>query len=162
METHLSHSGPMNPLATRTASVEAWQALVAPGDVFRHPREVLTHPLLSRADKRTILASWASDACALENAPGLRCLSGCKAEPVSVDAVLAALTELDRGSARKPNTRPAAVAPARRPLRISDRRRYFRPGRRDDDDDPPPCPAAAMPRPRTPPSAAALALCVPA
>lgn len=162
METHLSHSGPMNPVAPQSASVEAWQALVAPGDVFRHPREVLTHPLLSRADKRTILASWASDACALENAPGLRCLSGCKAEPVSVDAVLAALTESDRGSFRKPDARPAAVAPARRPLRISDRRRHIRPGCRDDDDDPPPCPAAAMPRPRTPPSAAALALCIPA
>ncbi|AWN44825.1 hypothetical protein DK389_27460 [Methylobacterium durans] len=162
METHLSHSGPMNPPATQSASFEAWQALVAPGDVFRHPREVLAHPLLSRADKRTILASWASDASALENAPGLRCLSGCKAEPVSVDAVLAALTELDRDASRKPDTRPAAVAPARRLLRISDRRRHIRPGRRDDDDDPPPCPAAVMPRPRTPPSAAALALCVPA
>ncbi|GLS63814.1 hypothetical protein GCM10007888_21950 [Methylobacterium oxalidis] len=92
----------------------------------------------------------------------MRCLSGCKAEPVYVDAVLAALTESDRGSFWKPNTRPAAVAPARRPFRISDRRRYIRPGRRDDDDDPPSCPAAAMPRPRTPPSAAALALCIPA
>ncbi|MCC0809453.1 hypothetical protein FPV16_25185, partial [Methylobacterium sp. W2] len=103
-ETHVSRSGlgtsglmngPMNPAATQPASFEAWQALVAPGDVFRHPREVLAHPLLTREEKRTILASWVSDACALENAPGLRCLTGSRAEPVSVDALLAALAEID-------------------------------------------------------------------
>ena len=162
MQMHLSHSGPMNPPATQPASFEVWQALVAPGDVFRHPREVLAHPLLSRADKRTILASWASDACALENAPALRCLTGCKAEPVSVDAVLAALAELDRGSSQETNPVPATRAAPRRLNRFWNLRRYIRPGRRNDDDDPPPCPAARMPRPRTPPSAAALALCIPA
>ncbi|WP_192285993.1 hypothetical protein, partial [Methylorubrum zatmanii] len=109
MDTHCLHSGPMNPAAMQPASFEAWQALVAPGDVFRHPREVLAHPQLSRADKHTILAAWASDACALENAPGLRCLTGCKAEPVSVDAVLAALAELDPAPARE------APAPPHRP-----------------------------------------------
>nr|WP_318284272.1 MULTISPECIES: hypothetical protein [unclassified Methylobacterium] len=162
IETFPPHSGPMNPAGTPSASFEAWQALVAPGDVFRHPREVLAHPLLSRADKRAILASWASDACALENAPALRCLTGCRAEPVPVDAVLAALGTLDRG------TRPATAAPPggralpRRARRWSSLRRFPRPGRRNDDDDPPPCPAAAMPRPRTPPSAAALAIGLPA
>lgn len=163
METHLSHTGPMNPPATQPASFEAWQALVAPGEVFRHPREVLAHPLLSRAEKRTILASWASDACALENGPALRCLIGCKAEPVSVDAVLAALVELDRDSLGAANGCPATRAlPRRRPHRFSTLRGSRRPGRRNDDDDPPPCPAARMPRPRTPPSADACALCIPA
>ncbi|GJD60278.1 hypothetical protein MPEAHAMD_0414 [Methylobacterium frigidaeris] len=166
METHLTHSGPMNPPSTQPASFEGWQALVAPGDVFRHPRELLAHPRLSRAEKRAILASWASDACALENAPGLRCLVGCRAEPVPVDAVLGALAELDRGSSRR-----EAVTPATR-RRPSQRRSgapwnlrsSTRPGRRDDDDDPPPCPAALMPapRPRTPPNAAARALGLPA
>ncbi|CAO4139151.1 hypothetical protein LPLAFNJD_LOCUS369 [Methylorubrum aminovorans] len=162
IETFPPHSGPMNPAGTPAASFEAWQALVAPGDVFRHPREVLAHPLLSRADKRAILASWASDACALENAPALRCLTGCRAEPVPVDAVLAALGTLDRG------TRPATAAPPggralpRRARRWSSLRRFPRSGRRNDDDDPPPCPAAAMPRPRMPPSAAALAIGLPA
>ncbi|MDP4004141.1 hypothetical protein [Methylobacterium sp. NEAU K] len=160
METRLSHSGPMNPTATQPASFEAWQALVAPGDVFRHPREVLTHPLLSRSEKRTILASWASDACALVNAPGLRCLTGCKAEPVSVDAVLAALTELDRRPSPGMNMSALTQAPARRRLsRLANLRRYIRPGRRDDDDDPPSCPAATMLRPRVPPSLAAVAMC---
>ncbi len=168
METHLtlpglSHAGPINPPAGQPASVEAWQALVAPGDVFRHPREVLTHPLLSRAEKRAILASWASDACALENAPGLRCLTGCRAEPVSVDSVIEALAELDRDAPRGSGPRPAQrPSPRRRP-----RKAWtigWRPGRRDDDDDPPPCPATIMPlpRPRISPDAAARVLCVPA
>jgi hypothetical protein len=160
METHLSHSGPMNPAATKPASFEAWQAIFAPGDVFRRPREVLAHPMLSRAEKRTILASWASDACALENAPGLRCLAGCNAEPVPVDAVLTALAELDRRSSQEARSSPISRPPARRRLsRLSNLRRYIRRGRRDDDDDPPPCPAATMPIPWTPPSTAALAGC---
>lgn len=115
IETFPPHSGPMNPAGTPAASFEAWQALVAPGDVFRHPREVLAHPLLSRADKRAILASWASDACALENAPALRCLTGCRAEPVPVDAVLAALGTLDRGRPRRQRLlREAALCPVGR------------------------------------------------
>lgn len=161
-ETHLSrsgagHSGPMNPAATQPASFEAWQAVVAPGDVFRHPREVLAHPLLSREEKRTILASWVSDACALESAPGLRCLTGARAEPVTVDALLTALAELD-GPAAPENAAADAPRPApRRRPRLANLHRYLRPRRRNnDDDDPPPCPATIMPRPRTPPSADAI------
>ncbi len=153
METHLACSGPMNP----PAAFEAWQALVAPGDVFRHPREVLAHPHLSRAEKRAILASWASDACALEDAPGLRSLAGCRAEPVPVDAVLAALARLDGAAPPAPRREP----PRKRPRGLTNLRRFVRPRRRDDDDDPPPCPAAAMPRPRTPPGDAALGMLVP-
>ena len=163
METHLSHSGPMNPATTQPASFEAWQALVAPGDVFRRPSEVLAHPLLSEAEKRTILAAWASDACALENAPSLRCLTGCKAEPVSVDAVLAALAELDQGSSPKANSPlPERASPRRRLRRLSNLRGYLRPGRRNDDDDPPPCPATVMPRPPKLPGAATLTVSIPA
>ncbi|KMO40430.1 hypothetical protein VQ02_07905 [Methylobacterium variabile] len=159
METHLTHSGLMNPPGSQPASFEAWQALVAPGDVFRHPREVLAHPHLTSGEKRAVLASWASDACALENAPGLRCLAGCRAEPVSVDTVLAVLAQLDREAIAVPARREP---PRQRARGLASLRRYGRPGRQDDDDDPPPCPAAAMPRPRTPPGAAALALRLPA
>jgi hypothetical protein len=161
-DTYLTQSGPVHPgaptpLDARPEAFDAWQARVAPGDVFRHPREVLAHPHLTRADKRAILASWASDACALENAPGLRCLAGARAEPVSVDAVLAALTRLDAGTAAPPKREPR-----RRPHGVTHLHRSLRPRRKDDDDDPPPCPAMAMPRPRTPPGAAALGLRVPA
>ncbi|WP_246688120.1 hypothetical protein [Methylobacterium sp. WL120] len=177
MQTHLFHSGDTGPDmnvgvgpgrppvgahqsgGALPASVEGWQALVAPGDVFRHPREVLSHPMLSPADKRAILASWASDACVLEGAPGMRCLVGSRAEPVSIDAVLAALGELDREVRR--TGPPAARAAPRRLRRLTDLHRYVRPRRRDDDDDPPPCPVGVMPRPKTPPSAA-LAAAIPA
>lgn len=156
MEMQGFHSRPVNAAAP-PASFEAWQARAAPGDVFRHPREVLAHPDLSAAEKREVLAAWASDACALENAPALRCLAGCRAEPVCVDAVLDALAELDAGPTREGACRTLRAAPRRRPLRLANPRRSSRPGRHDDDD-PPPCPATRMPRPRVPPSLDALAL----
>jgi len=161
IESFSSRTSAVNPIGAHPASFEAWQALVAPGDVFRHPREVLTHPGLSPGERRAILASWASDASALESAPSMRCLKGSKAEPVSVDAVIAALGELDR----KPipaTTEASAMRSGRRRLRrFSDIHWYVRPGRRDDDDDPPPCPVTSMPRPKIPPSAS-LAAAIPA
>lgn len=162
MEMQAFRSGPVNGAAPPPVSFEAWQALVAPGDVFRHPRDVLAHPGLSEEEKRRILASWASDACALENAPALRCLPGCQAEQVCVDAVLDALAELDFGPAPTKARRTLGALPRRRPGRLPGPRRHNRPGRRDDDDDPPPCPAARMPRPRLPPSLDAKAIALPA
>ncbi|BAQ45827.1 hypothetical protein [Methylobacterium aquaticum] len=152
METHFARSGPMNPSGLQPASFEAWQALVAPGAVFRHPREILAHPQLSRAEKRTILASWASDACALENAPALRCLTGTRAEPVPLDAVLAALAELDQDAVPPVRREP----PRKRPRGLANLHRFVRSRRRDDDDDPPPCPAVAMPVPPMPSGTAAI------
>ncbi len=69
-------------------------ALLSPGRVFSHPAEVVRYPSLTREEKRAILASWASDACAVEAAPALRKLPG-GSEPVQVDDVLAALQALD-------------------------------------------------------------------
>ena len=37
-----------------------------------HPSDILDHPELTRDEKRTILAAWASDARAVEDAPSLR------------------------------------------------------------------------------------------
>ncbi len=75
-------------------SVVHSDALLSPGRVFSHPAEVVRHPRLTREEKRAILASWASDACAVEAAPALRRLPGAS-EPVRVDDVLAALRALD-------------------------------------------------------------------
>jgi hypothetical protein len=71
-----------------------WEALAHPAEVFGHPREVVLNPRLSRAEKRAILASWASDACAVEAAPALRMLPGGR-EPVRFDEVMEALRALD-------------------------------------------------------------------
>ncbi|WP_238313511.1 hypothetical protein [Methylobacterium crusticola] len=95
LETTIERLGPVASATLRSAAVDAFEAFCSPGDVFRRPREVLSYPGLSRAEKRTILASWASDARAVDSCPALRCLPGCRAEPVPLDEVLAALQELD-------------------------------------------------------------------
>jgi hypothetical protein len=95
VETSSEHLGPVAAATLPSSAVNPFEALIAPGDVFRRPHEVLAHPGLSLAEKRAILASWASDARSVESHPALRCLSGCKAEPVPVDEVLDALQALD-------------------------------------------------------------------
>ncbi|MDR7040537.1 hypothetical protein J2X36_005320 [Methylobacterium sp. BE186] len=113
-ETTIERLGPMAAATLRASAVEPFEAFVAPGDVFRHPREVLTYPHLSRAEKRAILASWASDARAVESSPTLRCLSGCRAEPVPLHEVLAALQALDGTAATgATDTAPDRGAPKR-------------------------------------------------
>src|SRR6187431_738928 len=49
-----------------------------PAAVFNHPRDVLNDPDLSKQEKRAILSSWASDACAVESVPGLRQAPGAR------------------------------------------------------------------------------------
>ena len=68
-----------------------------PAGVFSHPREVLDASDLSTGDKREILASWVSDACAVEGLPAWRRLPGSLAL-VAVDDILQALQALDRGA----------------------------------------------------------------
>jgi hypothetical protein len=53
-------------------------ALLHPSQVFGHPSEVVSDPDLTLNEKRAILASWASDACAIEAVPTLRRLPGGK------------------------------------------------------------------------------------
>ena len=68
--------------------------LVHPSQVFDHPKDVLSDPDLSLNEKRAILASWASDACAIEALPGLRRIP--KGGAVSFDEIMDALRSLDR------------------------------------------------------------------
>jgi hypothetical protein len=60
-----------------------------------HPQDVLNDHTLSTADKRSLLASWASDVYAVEGRPAWRQLPG-SGVLVSVDDVLGALKALDR------------------------------------------------------------------
>ena len=73
-------------------------ALLHPAQAFAHPRDVVADPDLTLNEKRAILAAWASDACAVEAAPALRRAPG-SAGAVSIDAILAALQDLDRVTA---------------------------------------------------------------
>jgi hypothetical protein len=70
------------------------QALLHPAQAFAHPSDVVHDPDLTLNEKRAILASWASDACAVEAAPALRCAPG-SGSPVRFDDVMDALRELD-------------------------------------------------------------------
>ena len=80
-------------------------ALLHPGTIFDHPRDVLADASLSVSEKRAILASWASDASAIASFPSLRAPAGLKA-PVTIDEILASLCELDGGPRHPPGGKP--------------------------------------------------------
>ena len=86
-----------------------FNALLHPGTVFSHPRDVVADPNLSRAEKRAILASWASDAAVIASCPTLRAPDGLKA-PVHIDEILETLRALDGNGPRNP--------PGGKPMRL--------------------------------------------
>ncbi len=67
--------------------------LLHPADAFEHPSEILGDPELTLNEKRAILSSWASDACALEAAPELREIP--RGKVVRFDEIMDALRSLD-------------------------------------------------------------------
>jgi hypothetical protein len=82
-------------------------AILHPGSVFDHPRDVLADATLSRAEKKAILASWASDAAAVTSNPAYRAMPG-KA-PVSIDDILEALSALDHSPRTPPGGKSARL-----------------------------------------------------
>src|SRR4051812_29873808 len=68
--------------------------LVHPWRVFERPSDLLNDADLSLNEKRALLASWASDACAIEAAPALRKASSGRL--VKFDEIMDALRTLDR------------------------------------------------------------------
>ena len=75
--------------------------LLHPAGAFRTPMEVVNDPDMTVQEKRAILASWASDACAVEAAPELR--SPPSAPIIRFDDIMMALKRLDGEAADKPN-----------------------------------------------------------
>jgi hypothetical protein len=65
-----------------------------PAHAFGHSSEVVNDPDLSLNEKHAILASWASDACAIEAAPELR--SSPSGTRVQFDDIMEALRTLDK------------------------------------------------------------------
>jgi hypothetical protein len=82
--------------------------ILHPGSVFDHPRDVLADSTLSRAEKRAILASWASDAAAVTSCPSLRAIPGAK-RTVSIDEILEALSSLNHSPKNPPGGKPARL-----------------------------------------------------
>jgi hypothetical protein len=106
--------------------------------VFAHPDEVVDDQELTLADKRSLLASWASDALAVEDSPSLRQLPS--GAVVRVDDIMGALKSLDIHEPRHEVSLTFAQSFARRGGKPTPRRRHLRP---EDDDEPPPCAASA-------------------
>lgn len=78
----------------RTCDDHDLDQLLHPAQAFGHPTEVVNDPDLTLNEKRAILASWASDACAVEAAPDLR--SNPSGLPVRFDDIMEALRTLDK------------------------------------------------------------------
>jgi hypothetical protein len=74
-------------------------SLLHPAQAFAHPNDVVNDADMTLNEKRAILASWASDACAVEAVPSLRRPLGARCR-VAFDEVMDALRALDK-EARK-------------------------------------------------------------
>jgi hypothetical protein len=98
---------PIIPSLVPETSDLALDRLLSPARHFRHPDDVLNDGTLDIQEKRAILSSWASDACAVESVPALRQPPGTE-QPVSFDQIMDALRRLDSAAA------PARPAGGRR------------------------------------------------
>ena len=95
----------MRPTTAHDDNIFDLNSLLHPGTAFEHPRDEVSDARFSLAEKRTILASWASDASAIASCPSLRAPEGLK-EPVSIDDILEALWALDGGPRHPPGGKP--------------------------------------------------------
>ena len=93
---------------TADDNVFDFNALLHPGTAFDHPRDVVLHTGLTKAEKRAILASWASDAAAIASCPSMRAPAGLKM-PISIDEILEALCALDGGPRNPPGGKPCRL-----------------------------------------------------
>jgi hypothetical protein len=114
---------------------------------FSHPDDVLNSVRLMKSEKRAILASWISDARAVEGTPALRELEN--GTIVHVDDVMHALKSLDSNEGLVVDHRhgPLSPPPFARRTRVGLPWSVYRARRRnnrDDDDDPPPCLTAGV------------------
>ena len=87
---------------TQTANRKDFELdhLLHPAGAFRNPMEVVNDPDMTVQEKRAILASWASDACAVEASPDLR--QPPSAPTTRFDNIMDALKRLDGEAADKP------------------------------------------------------------
>ena len=75
--------------------------------IYTHPDDVAGDPKLTKPQKRAVLASWISDARAVENAPALRRLDS--GAVIEVKAILRALALLDEVAPDSRDERERAV-----------------------------------------------------
>lgn len=94
-ETEMRQRKPI-PMAAGVAPQAAeLDPLLRPARIYGHPQAVVDDPTLALPEKRAILASWASDACAVDSAPTLR-QPASMSRPMPFEAIMEALQALDR------------------------------------------------------------------
>jgi hypothetical protein len=98
--THVSLLRDMAMSDTAKRKDHELEQFLHPATAFNTPMDVVANPSLSTQEKRAILASWASDACAVEAAPDLR--RPPSAPLVRFDDIMDALKRLDGGVTEKP------------------------------------------------------------
>jgi hypothetical protein len=100
ISTHIAYS---KDVAMRTENRKDFDLnrLLHPAGAFRTPMEVVNDPDMTVQEKRAILASWASDACAVEASPDVRQPPSTPA--VRFDDIMEALKGLDGEAADKPS-----------------------------------------------------------
>ena len=109
--------------ASRLDEGAGFDDLLHPAWAFARPSDVVDDPDLTLNEKRAILASWASDACAAEANPLLR--QAADGETAKWDDVMDALKELDlRAADSADGTLPsrAFLVAASRPEKRTERR----------------------------------------
>lgn len=77
------------------------ERLLHPRCFYGRPDDVLADPALTRSERRAILSSWASDACAVESSPGSR-EPPLAERPVTFDEIMDALVRLNTAGADAP------------------------------------------------------------
>jgi hypothetical protein len=100
----MDHQTKKRKVSTSEAQTDGrfdFDALLHPARAFAHPMDVVRDLDLTLNEKRAILASWASDACAVEAAPELR--RPPDGPLVRFDDIMDALRKLDGEAAGKTN-----------------------------------------------------------
>jgi hypothetical protein len=95
--------------------------LLHPSRFYARPAEVVADELLTVGERRGILSSWASDACAVDSNPPLRRPPLAQA-PVTFDEVMGALQQLDciKQGSRTPQFARMHAAPLGRTINTLD------------------------------------------
>lgn len=92
----------MNAIAASGAALELEvDRLLNPANFYAHPKDVLSDQSLSIIEKRAILSSWASDACAVDSDPAFRKPPETP-DRIAFDTIMDALKELDEIDERPP------------------------------------------------------------
>jgi hypothetical protein len=102
---------PIIPSLAPETSDLALDRLLSPARHYKHPDDVLRDGALDIGEKRAILSSWASDACAVESMPALRQPPGAR-KPIPFDAVMDALRQLEGIDSRRRTEPKANVVPS--------------------------------------------------